>query len=122
MSGRRAQSFRYLREILKDDTGRAEGNLSVILGRSLPVEDGLDVTFLDGEIVTVADGGFEEHANRVRKVLSAGVTEGGEIVIIVGFTAVCHGFLDGGIEGVSLGGGSEAALGQGSTKAGGRVE
>ena len=57
--------FFYLREVLKDDSGGAEGNLSVVLRGLLPVQDGLNVLLLDGEIVAVANGALKEDSDGV---------------------------------------------------------
>ena len=57
--------FFNLREVLEDDSGGAERNLGVLLGGLSPVQDGLDVPLLDGEVVAVADGALEEDATRV---------------------------------------------------------
>ena len=48
---------------MEDDTGGAEGNLSIILRGLGPVEDGLNVLLLDAEVVAVADSALEEHAD-----------------------------------------------------------
>ena len=94
---------------MEDDAGRAEGDFDVELRRLYPVKDFLDVALFDGEVVTVADGGLEEHADGVRQFLDAGVAEGGQLVEGVRLAGV----LDGGfyvtVEGVGLGGGGEGA-------------
>jgi len=59
----------YLREVLEDDSGRLEGDVSIDLGVLLPVEDGLNVVGLDVELVAVSDGGLEQHSDGVRKGL-----------------------------------------------------
>lgn len=53
----------YTSEVLQDDSGGAEGNLSIVLRRLLPVEDGFDVLLLDGEVVAVTDGTLEKDAD-----------------------------------------------------------
>jgi len=52
---------------LQNNTGGAERNLGVVLRSGLPVENGLNVLFLDGEVVAVADSALKKDADGVRQ-------------------------------------------------------
>jgi len=81
--GSKIDNSGYTSEVLKDNSGGAERNLSVVLRRLFPVEDGLDVLLLYGEVVTVTDGTLQEDADRVRQRLDAGISQCGEFVEVV---------------------------------------
>jgi len=71
----------YTSEVLENDTGGEEWNLYVLFGGLFPVEDSLDIVFLDVEIVGVTDGGLKEDSDGVGEFLNAAVSESGELVV-----------------------------------------
>mmetsp|Transcript_36324 Transcript_36324/g.71468 ORF Transcript_36324/g.71468 Transcript_36324/m.71468 type:complete len:224 (+) Transcript_36324:3664-4335(+) len=80
--GREIHHGRNTGEILHDDSGRLEGNLSGILTGLLPVENILDVLFLDFEIVVVSQSRFKKDSDRVGELLHSGVLQSREGVVI----------------------------------------
>jgi hypothetical protein len=66
----------YTSEVLKDDTGWAEWDLSLNLGALSPVENGLNIRLLDCVIVTVTYGRLKKNANGIRQFLNTGILQG----------------------------------------------
>lgn len=58
-----------VREVLKDDPGRSEGNLHSLSLRLLPVQDVLHVRALHQKPVAVPDGGLQQHADGERQAV-----------------------------------------------------
>jgi hypothetical protein len=52
-------------EILKDDAGRQEWNLCLLLGVLDPVENLLNVALLDREVIAVSDGTLQQDTDGV---------------------------------------------------------
>jgi len=96
---------------LEDDTGGSEGNLDVLLTGLDPVEDLLNVRLLHGEVVAVAHGALEQHADGVGELLDAVVAQGGQLVKVVVLAVVPDGLPDAPVEGVGLGAAGEGHLG-----------
>lgn len=96
---------------MEDDTGGSEGNFDVLLTGLHPVKDLLHVRFLHGEVVAVAHGALEEHANGVGELLDAVVAQGGELVKVVVLAVVPDGLPNALVEGVGLGAAGESHLG-----------
>lgn len=57
------------REVLKDDSGWEEWDFNIFLRSASPVEDLLNVTLFDAEVIAVTDCGFKQNTNRVRQSL-----------------------------------------------------
>ena len=93
-----------LREVLKDDSGGAEGNLDVLLGGFGPIEDLFHVMLLHGEVVAITDSGLEQDTDGVGQLLDARVTEGWQLVEVMLLAVVLNGGLDGLVKGIGLGG------------------
>ena len=104
---------------MEDDTGRAEGDLDVLVGALNPVEDLLDVVLLDAEVVAVADSTLKQHTNRVREfcwrqdkltkeiLTDSGVVQARELVVVKILTGVRDGRFNLGVERVWLRGRSK---------------
>ncbi len=50
---------------MENDTSGSERNLGIILRSLLPVEDGLNVVLLDGEVIAVTDSTLKENTNGI---------------------------------------------------------
>jgi len=111
-----------LREVLKNDTRRAEGNFDILFGGLHPVEDLFDVVLLDGKVVAVTDGRFEEDTDRVGQLVDAGVAEGGELVEVVLLASVFESGFDAFVEGVGLSRGGESTSGGSRGESAGGIE
>jgi len=61
--GSKINNGRDTSEILKDDSGGLEGDFNTSSGILFPIEDLVDIRFLDGEVVTVSDGTLEEDSD-----------------------------------------------------------
>jgi len=68
-------------EILEEDTGGLERDLDTLLRGHGPVEDGLDISGLDVEVVAVADGTLEEDSDRVGELGESLVLQVEQVVV-----------------------------------------
>lgn len=94
---------------MENDSGGAEGDFDVLLGGLGPVQDLLNVIFLDGKVIAVTDSGLEQDTDGVGELLDTGVTKGGQLVKVVLLASMFDGALDRLVKGVWLRGGGEGS-------------
>ena len=67
---------------MKDDTGRFKGNLYLLFGELLPVQDVLDIFRVDFELITVSDSTFQKNSNAVGESVQSRVCKSRKTIIL----------------------------------------
>lgn len=71
-------------EVLEEHSGGLEGNVDVLAHGLFPIENLLDISALDVELVAVSDGALEKDSDTEGESLDSGVVESLDGVVLVG--------------------------------------